>query len=201
VSDRAAPLVTVSRGAAPVIVPEVLDGGPGPDQDLGQPRRRRWTAVLVGVGLLVALGAADEVGDRAREQREREAVELLLLDDWTGSSSYESETGRLRYRVDLTVRNDGPRTVQLMHIGLPGVRLEAPVELDAGRGRLLSLEGTYVCGVREPAPVTVPLAVRTDAGQRYVDVPIPSGLFDTDPLADACDRAEGVAAGEPTAGS
>ena len=144
--------------------------------------------VLVGVGLVVALVGADAVHDRALEQREQEAVELVLLDDWSGTSSYEPQTGELSYRVDLSVRNDGPRAVSLVTIGLPGVRLAAPVELHAGRDRGLSLEGTYLCGVREPAPVTVPLEVLTGAGTRYVDVPIPVGMFDTDPLADACDE-------------
>lgn len=155
--------------------------------------------VLVSVALLAAPAATDAVQDRALEQREQEAVDLLLLDDWSGTSSYERETGELSYRVQLSVRNDGPRSVQLLAIGLPGVQLGGPVELRAGRERPLSLEGTYVCGVREPAPVAVPLEVRTDAGTRYVDVAVPPGMFDTDPLADACEGFQEAEAGQSNA--
>jgi hypothetical protein len=176
-------------------VRDVLDAGPGHDASPGERRRRRIAAALVGGGLLVALGAGDELADRRAEATAAAAVDLLLLDDWSGTTSYERSTGELSYTVDLTVRNDGPRTVRLLGIGLPGVQLRAPVELAAGRGRLLSLEGSWACGVREPAPVSVPVEVGTDAGPRSVDLPIPPGMFDTHPLADACDAAVHQSAG------
>jgi hypothetical protein len=82
--------------------------------------------------------------------------------------------------------------VHVLAIGLPGVQLGAPIELDAGREGPLSLEGSSSCGAvdsaTQAAPTIVPFEVRTDAGPRYVDLPIPPRMFDTDPLADACDQ-------------
>ena len=168
---------------------------------------------VVGAGLLATLGVVAEVRDRqadaaavrAQEHHEQQAVDLLLSDDWSGTSSYEPATDQLSYRVELSVRNDGPRDVQLLAIGLPGVQLGAPIELDAGRERPLSLEGSWSCGANDSssqaAPTTVPFEVRTDAGPRYVDLPIPPGMFDTDPLADACDRARAAGAQQSPAGT
>ena len=205
------PSVTISGGPATAAAPDVLDAGDEQGAGSGRPRGRGRLTALVGLGLLAVLGAAGEVADRqavaeavrAQEHREREAVELQFLGDWSGTSSYEPATGQLSYHVDMTVRNEGPRAVELLAIGLPGVQLAAPIELDAGRERPLSLQGSYACSVGHqqprPAPTTVPFEVRTDAGPRYVDLSIPSGMFDTDPLAEACHQARAAEVRPPTA--
>lgn len=200
-TDRApAPTVTISGGPAPAASRDLLDSGPDHGSDPRRSRLRRTAALFAGAGLLLLTGLAsdlhdrraDEAAARAQEQRDRSAVELVLLGDWTGSSSYDPATDRIRYEVRMTVRNDGPRSVQLLAVGLPGVQLGRPVELAAGRERGLALQGLYSCTGRraaEPAPDSVPVQVRTDAGQRGVELPIPAGLFVADPLAEACRQA------------
>jgi len=193
------PTVSVSGGPAPTVSRDLLDTGPDQDVDGRHASRRRIAAGLGGWALLVALGGTTELRDRradaaaaqSLEQRERSAVDLVLLDDWSGSSSYDAGTDRISYQVRLKVRNDGPRTVQVLAIGLPGVQLGSAIALDAGSERVLLLQGLYSCTGRgpQPAPDSVPFQVRTDAGSRPVELPIPVGMFPTDPLAEACQQA------------
>jgi hypothetical protein len=78
-------------------------------------------------------------------------------------------------------------------VAAPAFRWTRRSSWTQGRERPLALQGSCSCGAddsaSQAAPTTVPFEVRTDAGPRYVDLPIPPGMFDTDPLADACDQA------------
>lgn len=205
------PPITITGGPASASPRDVLDHGPDLDEDPRGRRRRRTLAVLAGTGLLAVLVGGSELLDRrdraeqarAQEVRDRAAVQLALPSEWDGTARYDPATDRISYEVLLDVRNEGPRAVEVLAVGLPGVQLGSPVPLSAGSTRALSLQGLYSCAGRgaEPAPESLPFQVMTEAGQRSVELPLPAGLFDTDPLAAECQRQRAEGPPAPDAGA
>jgi hypothetical protein len=203
VTERAAPPVTISGGAAGS-APHPVDTGPDPERDRRARRRRRSAAVVVGAGLLAALGVA-EVSDRraaaeaarAEERRERGTIDLVLGSGWSTSADHQADTDRISYSITVKARNYGPRTVEVLAVDLPSVRLSGPVVLEAGSERDLTVVGGRSCADPQPppAPDSLPLQVRTEAGPRSVDLRVRRTMFDL-PVADLCGRA---GAAEPTA--
>jgi hypothetical protein len=194
------PTVTLTGGTASAERPDQLDSGLDETVDsTHRLRRRRIRTALACLLLLLAVGTGAEVAERraagdaamAQEMRDRSAVDLALSNDWTGSSSYEPATDSLLYEVQMTVSNNGPRAVTVLSVGLPGAaELDSPVSLAAGAERRLTLDGVYSCADSFPQgpPDRVPFEVRTETGLALVDVSIPAGLFDNDPLVQACEQ-------------
>ena len=154
---------------------DVLDGGPS-----GPPVSRRTIAavvVLVAVGGLLAGGL--ELRDRraaaAEERRLDAAVALAFLPETSAGSS--SSPGQGSLQVQLELRNDGPRPVEVAGAAWAGYALLRPVDIPAGESRAIALRQEVDCGPGRPALLAVDddvqLQVRTASTTRTVAVPLP----------------------------
>jgi hypothetical protein len=160
-------------------------GGPSADVlDSGPPRlSRRTTVVGAALVLVVALVA---VGLQLRERRAAAAearrldaaVELSLLPDVSASSSTYPGSGSLA--VQLEVRNDGPRAVEVAGAAWAGYALLRPVDVPSGGSRRIALQQEVDCGLGRPALLAVDddvqLQVRTASTTRTVALPLPAPL-------------------------
>ncbi len=155
---------------------DVLDSGP--------PLVGRRTAV-VGTGLVLAValvaGALElrERRDAEAEQRRLDAaVELVLLP--TGAST-SSSPGRGSLQVQLEVRNDGPRAVEVAGAAWAGFALLRPVDLPAGGSRSIALLQEVDCGLGRPGLLAVDddvqLQVRTASTTRTVALRLSAPLL------------------------
>lgn len=191
--DRPPPRVTISGGAAPA-GPPVL-----PEDELERAPRarpRRGPLVLVALAVLAALGVADlrerAAADQAAEaeaERRRQAVDLVLSTEPSGSPAYDAATDSVTFLALLRVRNDGPRKVTITAVDLPGVQLLAPATLEVGRDRGLTLRGQRSCST-DLAPLLdldrLPLEVRTERGPEQFDLALGATLLSGDAVRRAC---------------
>jgi hypothetical protein len=197
---RPAPPVTISGGPAPAAGRDLPDARcqrqPDQDREPQRARTRRTPLVLVGLGLLAALGVAElqerraaEEAARAEAQRRLEAVDLELTTVPSGSTSYEPGTDSVTFLVLLRVRNEGLRPVTVTAVDLPGVQLLAPATLEVGGERGLTLRGQRSCTYDVGALLDLdrlPLDVRTETGQKSVDLAIEGTLLYGDAIRRAC---------------
>jgi hypothetical protein len=155
---------------------DVLDGGP---------ERPPWstrlvvaaTALLVVVGLVAgALELRERRAAAAAERRAAGIVELALLDRSGAGVSPTPQGGLLD--VQLGVRNDGPREVEVAGALWAGHSLIRPVRVPAGDERRLLLRQVVDCAAGRPdlLPVDedVALQVRTASTVRTVRLPLPA---------------------------
>jgi hypothetical protein len=160
---------------------DVLDGGPDEPTGLS----RRVLVAAVGVAALGGLAAGSSElqqrrGAAAEERRAAAAVDLVLLPNTSGGSSYGPDGGSLS--VLLSVRNDGPREVEVAGASWAGFALVRPVQVPAGEQVSLPLRQVVDCSTGPPAPMAVEddveLQVRTASTVRTVALPPGAVVFD-----------------------
>jgi hypothetical protein len=137
---------------------------------------------------------------RLQEQRDRERVDLAVDGSWSGEGSYEPDTDRVAWELQLSVRNNGPRNVDVVAVELPGVQLTAPAAVSAGQESGLRLAGHHSCTDDPvgPGPTSLPVEVRTEAGPLRVSLNIYDAVLDTRQYVISCDQGRAAAlAGQP----
>jgi hypothetical protein len=160
---------------------DVLDGGP----ERPACTRRRQVLAAVALAAVVGLVAGGlELKERrtvaAEQRRAAAAVDVVLLPDIAASSSSSPRGGSLR--VDVLLRNAGPREVEVTGASWAGFALVRPVRVSAGEQRQLSLAREVVCSPGRPAVLAVDdpvaLQVRTTSTVRTVQVPFANAPLD-----------------------
>ena len=158
---------------------DVIDGGPaGPSWS----RRSVAALALVAVVALAAGGLLQQErrSAAAQERRAAGAVDLVLLPA-VGVSGW-TETGGGSLEVQLQVRNDGPRQVEVAGASWTGFALVRPVQLPAGGERQLPVRLAVDCREGRPGLLSldddVELQVRTATTVRTVRLPLPEVPID-----------------------
>ena len=158
---------------------DVLDGGPA-----GPAWSRRAVAALALVAVVVLVAGALLQQERrsaaAQERRAAGAVDLVLLP--TSGVSGWTETGGGSLEVQLQVRNDGPRQVEVAGASWTGFALVRPVQLPVGGERQVPVRLAVDCREGRPGLLSldddVELQVRTATSVRTVRLPLPDAPID-----------------------
>ena len=193
--ERPAPPVTISGGPGGVAPRDLPEPEPAPERERPV-RRRRTPLVLVALAVLAALGVADlreraaaDEAARAEAERRREAVQLVVSTEASGSTSYDAKTDSLTLLALLRVRNAGVRAVQITAVDVPGMQLLAPASIEPGRERELTLRGQRPCRDRLEGLLVLdrlPLEVRNRTGPQSFELALGGSLLDGDALLRAC---------------
>lgn len=183
--------MTVHDPARPDASPDLLDSGPEPAPLL---TRRRVVASLTAAAVLAGVSGLVELRERrqaaAEERRLAAEVSLSLpAEGSSGGATYDGSGGELQ--VDLLVRNDGPRDVELVGARTSGFSLVTDVvRLPAGQVRQLDLRQQFTCQGGRPAPLQpgpVQVDVRTGGGATStVELPLQQPPFGLDEPARMC---------------
>lgn len=173
---------------------------PGPADELGEdgpPSRRGLYAVLLLVAALVAWRVVDTVLDRraaaAEERRLAAVVELEVTARFSGggSSSLSPEDVATVDRT-VSIRNTGPREVEVLAAEYGALRFEGSLPAAPGREVVLQLRTEVDCAVRPadvPAGPDLLVGVRgADGRVRELVLPLPEQVFlaQADELRRAC---------------
>ncbi|MCW2615023.1 MAG: hypothetical protein JWN08_2017 [Frankiales bacterium] len=168
--DETRPLVTVHDASGADVPFDVLGDDP-------EAPRRPWGVALLLVVLLLA-GAATWVAGRAAhlaEQRRFDSVVDLTLTDrfyFREALGPRVSSRASLMTIDLEVRNDGPRAVELARAVVGDFRFLGRIELGPGEAAVLQLLRTVTCppdGAEpplDPAAEGLRLRVVTGAGER-----------------------------------
>lgn len=182
---RPAPVVTVRDPSRPDRPADVLVAGKEPeplDPALSRRRLRVAGGLLLGIALLAGGLELRERRALAAEERRLDAVvDLQLLDERESSMRHEIAAGIVHLQEDVPVRNDGPRELIVLGAAAGGFSLQADeVVLGAGESGVLPLARTVRCAelaavppLSWPPSVTLTLDLRTRAGERSTELPLP----------------------------
>lgn len=185
---RPAPPVTIRDPSRPYGAAELLDAGPdrAPRPSPVTPRRLALAGAVVLAGGLVAGSAELRERRAASEQERRLASAVELVAEPQGSSaSFDALSRTSVVELDVLVRNDGPREVTVLTGRVADFTTSDDRRIRPGSARPLLLRGVVACPDEPPPPQasrpaddasTLVLDVRTGAGVRAVDVPLPGSL-------------------------
>lgn len=155
----------------------------------GTPRRRATSAAVVVLAVAVVAGGLELRERREAAEQERRlaaVVDLSVLAEGTGQATYDALSGLAQLDLSLNARNRGPRALTVLEAEVAGYELTRPVELPTGGRASLPLTRSIACSpTRPPAQLTsrrLSLRVRTGAGDRDVDVQLPSPVGDDQAL-------------------